>query len=64
MNCAGDQVQPLFVISALVLYLINPTFGITEMGELLLKLKVANDLRAATCDLVSEETLDRLPQLN
>lgn len=33
------------------------------MGELL-KLKVARDLRAATCDLVREETLDRVPQLN
>lgn len=48
----------------LSLYLISPTLGIANMGELLLKLNVARDFRAANCDLVSEVTLDRVPQLN
>lgn len=52
-----------FFVLALI-YLINPTLGIPEIGELLLKLKVARYLRAATCDLVRDETLDRVPQLN
>jgi hypothetical protein len=48
----------------MILYLINSILGIPEIGKLLLKLKVARDLRTATCDLVSEETLERVPQLN